>query len=1406
MNISRPNEANGANGAALEIAWSPEVVAALASLGVPAAALDMPTPGAPPPAHDKGNGKGRANGKGNGAHRAAPQNWIELPDGQTIHESELIPLWRDDYTDPQKTHLIVKDGDSYHIDPRGFPLVLAYTSPEQCERGTASEAVRITLCWSNTREIYGEQIVSAKDIATNDYFACFGLPAYSARGEQARIANVLKAQIPHLPKRLTPAASGWSRAPSGAPRFVLEDRTSWWMISEDGEPRIDGPAIAPPIPTAADAAYLVNTWSSWGPDGRGVAALAFAVRGLFASLKPVGTSLVLTGATGSSKTTAGRFALGILGAVKQDATPTLTFTASAAAMKAKRSWRNDLPSLFDDFHKLANEGGLARMFDALDAIFRAIADGDEWNARGTRTGGLREPVYLRGADIFTGEMIDGLLASAERRMAWIGYPDDLNSDDIYVQWDVLQKIWEGVGHAVIRWALPIFAEPGGRDKLAGYLGKLDQSGTDAIFDVLARARPQAPHKFVRSIARNWAPILSGAIIADRAIGAEDGDGPFTETLRQTLAGLALRQLDRLAGGASATAEFDLEWFRRVYEQFVSSGDYLLADAETGRPFQSFEAADASWLMGIGYRWRSEAGFAGFVPNAKQHGGWRHRTNGEDWPDPGQFLSMCERRAKSLGSTFPFNRQTLAAHLRRIGLTLEGNEGNLHKPYIPHSDPRYPDKGSQPRVFRVPFIDPAYSAETAGRDGRPGDPQVSNCNIENIVLPALSPGFSRLAESRETATAEAGRRNNQLNQSVNTVSPGLPSLPAKNDAPIEPGDRAGRESRVPPSTPPAALVVAERGPGEADGPFFHLSMAPGATPGSKPLVFLISPRLAATLQNPAGPCCPVRRPQMPQDSLSPSAPAEPPQPRKAPGEAPTAPGEAPMAARHRRRAFTASAAQSRGGLIVALDATKVAVADKAGTIVIEAHGDATNPASAKKTGRGRTKAPGAALSAALDWTKAKGSGKLSITRPWTTAAGLPDIKFLSKDGLDHPFAVLPDDSAWTLDKPGKLKRSMKARHKGSGWSIDIEFPCYNPDAHLGEGSAEELVRTLSMFRTATATSSRPGFTWRYSSGSAFVDMWEMLSKDLGAVDITSDLAPANYPPPSRLIPEPAADIAWTRAPLDTEQNARSCIVIDGNSQYLRAMAGMVCGVGLPEHVEKPAFDKQRPGYWRARYRADAWPATLPDPGWPLEPGEQGWLMTETVAFLIEIGATVEIAEAELWQGARALDRLQARLRDALYFLTDEKAKGTPGATGALSQIKLAPKQGVGRWSRQEDRKLATPEFRYRPHWRHAVIARSTASLLRDLRTKTGDAHPMAIDVDAFAFLTDEDNPAAAASGLGLPIGTRLGQYKVKRFFEARPLIEALGELHNPATAKDEKRLSAARAAVGGLISGKDKADG
>jgi hypothetical protein len=88
-------------------------------------------------------------------------------------------------------------------------------------------------------------------------------------------------------------------------------------------------------------------------------------------------------------------------------------------------------------------------------------------------------------------------------------------------------------------------------------------------------------------------------------------------------------------------------------------------------------------------------------------------------------------------------------------------------------------------------------------------------------------------------------------------------------------------------------------------------------------------------------------------------------------------------------------------------------------------------------------------------------------------------------------------------------------------------------------------------------------------------------------------------------------------------------------------------------------------------------------------------------------------------------------------------------------------------------------------------------------KAGGAHPVAIATDGLAFLTDKE-PTAFVAGLGLPIGTRLGQYEVERSFPASAMLDALDALRD--AGKDAKRLSEARGAVLGLITGKDKADG
>jgi hypothetical protein len=91
-------------------------------------------------------------------------------------------------------------------------------------------------------------------------------------------------------------------------------------------------------------------------------------------------------------------------------------------------------------------------------------------------------------------------------------------------------------------------------------------------------------------------------------------------------------------------------------------------------------------------------------------------------------------------------------------------------------------------------------------------------------------------------------------------------------------------------------------------------------------------------------------------------------------------------------------------------------------------------------------------------------------------------------------------------------------------------------------------------------------------------------------------------------------------------------------------------------------------------------------------------------------------------------------------------------------------------------------------------------LRDLAAKTGGAHPVAIATDALAFLTDKPAPEFLA-GLGLPIGPKLGQYKLVRDFPAAAMLAALDELEAARAAGEPRRLGLARSAVNGLITGK-----
>jgi hypothetical protein len=1301
---------------------------------------------------------------------------INLPDGQVVAAADLIQLTARDYSDPGLKYLVHRvrdDGDDggkpkspWRVvsHPLGIPRVLELLSPEKYEPGCSDENVRLTIEWS-IRPQFGRHTVTLKDINSGTYLALFGAPPISTKAEISRYANVLKGQIEHhLQHQETgfrikqiPSHSGWSHDPEGCPRFVLEDLSESYRLGQDGRPVHDG-KLSPMVPTVEDFAYLVNAWARWSPDGKGVATHAFAIRGLFATLKRTGTSLVITGAagrtaaTGSSKSTPARSALGLMRAVKQDAPLTLTFTASAAAMKAKRGWRNDLPSVHDDFHKMASEGSYARALDTFDSVLRAIADGDELNARATRTGALREPVHLLGADIFTGEEIDGLLASAERRMAWIGYSKDVNSDAIYDEWDVLQRIWEGVGHAVIRWAFPIFAAPGGRDKLADLIASLDRQMTEAIFDRLTELRPQAPHKFIRSMARNWAPIMTGAWLGDRAVGAAEGDGPLVETLRQTIVGLALRQLDRLTDGCVA-AELNAEWFRSAIWEALHGHAYLFGANDRPLPQACPVIADC------GYQLRPGMGGSTWEPAGQVKLGWLDDDCATQLLDPKSLFEICRKayvRANPR-TPFPLAERSLAATLVKLGVAAPEQGGrNVQRRSIP-------DEANRKRVLVINAID---DDENSGPIGPIGPETRSYNDINALSSEIAGPIVFGIGPIGPTNSPRTDNRTDRTD-GYSSIGPTATDLKAAERLGFC-GDRTDRTDRT--DHFDASKTPENRSSQTATSSKRDTDKVPAATMAPPRRVFTsaearkaeewraakartgpVAPSAPPRPQEgplvpPAGPPAPSAAGGPPRAQGSPSRPPagrQPPvatEPVPKPGARPApgpSDGSAPQAAAEAPAGQAPQAPQERW-------LERIAALDQEALYILRPDGSIDRQPLAKEL-YAENACSGRLAAFAVD----ERITQLWLHPGYTAHTDLPAKISVTaaRKGIECDFASdngVP--SGWRLMAPGKLKswnRLANGRQEAY-----IVAPRLDSEVRLGTAEdAATMLEAIAAFHAATR------FWYRLDPAVTFDAMLRTLHRN--GLDLTADMTPGEFPEPMRT--EIVAEQCWCRGLTKQEtQSGRFVHTFDKHGTYLATMSSLAVGFGTPDYAAMPTFEPRKTGYWRARITMpDTWPGNLPHPG-DTRPRQNvaamNWYVTPTLALAQQFGGKIEVSEAWLFNEThQPFAPVYRRLRDAREQLA---GLGGPAAKLALAAVKSLYTKGLGNLASHSKREATEAIDLYRPDWRHAIVAMARANILRN--TVKAGVEPFAIRTDAIHLISDSADPLVA--GKGLRQGRELGQWK------------------------------------------------
>lgn len=366
----------------------------------------------------------------------------------------------------------------------------------------------------------------------------------------------------------------------------------------------------------------------------------------------------------------------------------------------------------------------------------------------------------------------------------------------------------------------------------------------------------------------------------------------------------------------------------------------------------------------------------------------------------------------------------------------------------------------------------------------------------------------------------------------------------------------------------------------------------------------------------------------------------------------------------------------------------------------------------------------------------------IRQVWLTGAFL--------EALPDPWASasLAD---WKVDPP-QLAPWLCARHEGGRVDVDVISPSLDPDNnpfHRLADDPDELLRALALFARLV------GIRYRRSTGATGTGLMRALHRGPHA----KRLEDPQLPPPALERASGERDLVWMR-PLSEAERARSWVhCLDRNGMYLGACSSLELGFGKPILLQggELVFEAGRPGYWRARLSGVSDPALPPvlerDNRWH-------WYTTPTLELAREWGVAFELAEAWVWpERSRWLKPWYERLREARAAVLDDDS---PAGRAVEAAVKGAYRKSIGwfdgrrtgageAWDREGD-------SMFRPDWRHQVVAKARANLLRFWAKLPADLRPFGTYIDQFYLASDEPDPAAAATAVGIPLGSGLAHFK------------------------------------------------
>lgn len=402
-----------------------------------------------------------------------------------------------------------------------------------------------------------------------------------------------------------------------------------------------------------------------------------------------------------------------------------------------------------------------------------------------------------------------------------------------------------------------------------------------------------------------------------------------------------------------------------------------------------------------------------------------------------------------------------------------------------------------------------------------------------------------------------------------------------------------------------------------------------------------------------------------------------------------------------------------------------------------------------------------------------------------------------DRLDGGTVLLSAESAAALRFPKKVPSNKNSethpildQARNVGWSVKQvsgwmtfhrkRFDC--PSVHIGvlpwlskmtfEFIARDVVDPerfdgATMTHNVRAFTSLMGKAFRMNPGVtanvALMDMWSGYTPRWKPS--WKDIPPANYKRENRY--------QWTSpAPLTGDYEHGW----DIRQQYLAAAGVSLVALNALSHTGRKQFDRS-PGWWLIT--VPEWNIPLcPHPAGNHRPGEQVWVSTATVSYMLELGSKFGVIAEPIihdsWtatgvdrEGKRIFRLWSERIRDAIVAANDA------GNPDVAEGFKLGYKQAIGQWE--------TPTgMMQRLDWADTVAANARINLHRKVWKeghRKGGQWPSRIHHDAVFYESDSSIPETPETFFE-PGTTRLspliGKFKFEKTLKAGEKIEPDGK--------------------------------